>query len=349
MNEPRKRLPRSATTLNLALQGGGTHGAFTWGVLDRLLEDEHIHIGRITGSSAGALNGAALATGMAHGGRAGARQHLASLWEQVAQAGALMTIFSLPLRKPGLGVWDDAMPLLSPWQTNPLGMAPLRHILHTVVDEAVLRDADAASPLFVNALNVRTGAPRVFGPADITIEALLASACAPLSYQAVQVDGEAYWDGSYAANPCLWPLYEGQLDTDILLVELTPLHRAEVPLSAKNILNRINEVASVNGLVAELRAVDAINRHAAGADIRMHVLSLPDQAAGVLATEASIKRTVGRVVFEMLRQEGRRACEDWLGAHARHLGHRASVDVAARYLAPFEPFAQGVPALATQG
>lgn len=329
-----RRAARERVQLNLALQGGGAQGAFTWGVLDRLLEEEDIDIGSISGSSAGALNGAALATGMARSGRAGAKEHLAMLWEQVAQAGSLMTLLLLPLRKPGMGLWDDALPVLSPYQANPMGMAPLRYILNTLVDENLLRKADTAPKLFVNALHVQSGSGRVFGPADMSIDAVLASACAPLSYQAVQIDGESYWDGSYAANPSLWPLYEDALDTDILLVELTPLHRAETPLFAKNILNRINEVASVNGLVSELRALEIINRNVPGADIRMHVLSLPDQPAGLLATEPSIKRTVGRVLFEMLRQDGRRACDTWLTEHGAHLGRHATADITARYLRP---------------
>lgn len=332
-----KGTPRSArkrTKLDLALQGGGAQGAFTWGVLERLL-DEDIDIGRISGSSAGALNGAALATGLARGGRAGAKEHLAMLWEQVAQAGSLMTFFMLPLRKPGMGLWDDMQPLASPYQTNPLGMAPLRCILNSVVDETLLREARAAPPLFVNAVHVQTGSCRVFGPADMSIEAVLASACAPLSYQAVQIDGESYWDGSYAANPSLWPLYENNLDTDILLVELTPLHRSETPMSAKNILNRINEMASIHGLVSELRALESLNRNMPGADIRMHVLSMAEQPAGKLATEPSIRRTVDRVLFEMLRQDGRRACEAWLAENAERIGECPSIDVTARYLQPY--------------
>lgn len=334
MAEVKQRNARKQMKLDLALQGGGAQGAFTWGVLDRLLEEEDIELGRISGTSAGALNGAALATGWARGGRAGAKEHLALLWNQVAQAGSLMAFLMLPLRKPSMGMWDDMQPLVSPYQANPLGMAPLRSILNTVVDEKLLRTASAAPQLFVNAVHVQTGSCRVFGPADMTIEAVLASACAPQSYQAIQIDGEAYWDGSYAANPSLWPLYENHLDTDILMVELTPLHRAEIPMSVHNILNRINEVASLNGLVAELRALQTINRSVAGADIRMHVLSMAEQPAGKLATEPSIKRTVDLVLFEMLRQEGRRACQAWLSEHAQAIGQQSSIDIEARYLQP---------------
>ncbi|MET0543365.1 MAG: patatin-like phospholipase family protein [Variovorax sp.] len=326
---------RGGAKLNLALQGGGTQGAFTWGVLDRLLDEDDIEIGRISGTSAGALNGAALATGMARGGRQGAKEHLSMLWQKVAEAGSLLTFLLLPLRKPGMGLWDDALPILSPYQTNPMGMAPLRYILNTVVDEAILRESSVAPDLFVNAVHVQTGSSRVFGPAEMSIDALLASACAPLSYQAVQIDGESYWDGSYATNPTLWPLYEGNLDCDIFMVELTPLHRTETPMSAKNILNRINEVASINGLVSEMRALDIVNRNVADAAIRMHVLATSDRPASVLENEPSIKRTVGRVLFEMLRQDGYQACEAWLAENRALLGLRSSVDIGARYLTPY--------------
>lgn len=333
-----KRAPTQ--TLHLALQGGGTQGAFTWGVLDRLLEDETLTIGRISGTSAGALNGAALATGWARGGRAGARQHLAALWQLVAAAGSLLTWLLLPLRKPGMGLWDDAMPILSPYQVNPLAMAPLRGILGAVADEDALRAPGTGPSLYVNAVHVQSGHSRVFGPQELSIDAVLASACAPLSYQAVTIDGEAYWDGSYAGNPMLWPLYEDNLDCDVLLVELTPLTRPETPMSAKNILNRINEIASINGLVAELRALDSINRNVAAADIRLHLLSMPDRPAALLENEPSIKRTVGGVLFELLRRDGYSACDAWLAEHRQQLGRAASVDLHARYLAPYAPRAR---------
>jgi NTE family protein len=331
-----RRGARSSVRLNLALQGGGAQGAFTWGVLDRLLDEEHIAIDRISGTSAGALNGAALATGWARGGREGAQEHLAMLWHRIAEAGSLLTFLLLPLRKPGLGIWDDALPIFSPYQVNPLGMAPLRAALAGVVDEALLRKAGNDAPqLFANAVHVHTGRSRVFSAADLSIDALLASACAPLFFQAVEIEGESYWDGSYAANPPLWPLYERQLDCDIFIVELTPLHRAETPTSAKNILNRINEVASINGLVSELRALDTISRNLADASIRVHVLSTSGPPATLLEDEPSIKRTVSRVLFERLREDGRRACDAWLQANGALLGKSASTDIGARYLAPY--------------
>lgn len=335
MEQKTRRASRPRPQLDLALQGGGAHGAFTWGVLDRLLEED-IDIGRISGTSAGALNGAALATGLARGGRKAAQEHLALLWEQVAMAGSLMGLLMLPLRKPGsLGLWDDLQPIVSPYQANPLGMEPLRAILGRVVDVQLLREAGAAPQVFVNAVHVQTGKGRVFGPRELSLDAILASACAPMVYQAVRIEGGDYWDGSYTANPYLWPLYAGRHDTDILLVELIPRHRGETPMSAKNILNRINEITSINGLVAELAALAAVNRQVPGADIRLHVLSMPSRPAAPLSKEPSVKRTVDRALFEMLRQDGRSACAAWLAAHGDQLGRQSSVDVAASYLRPY--------------
>ncbi|RZL93775.1 MAG: hypothetical protein EOP82_06635 [Variovorax sp.] len=192
----------------------------------------------------------------------------------------------------------------------------------------------SGTDLFVNAVNVHTGYPRVFGPEDMSFDVLLASACAPLMFQAAQVEGESYWDGSYGGNPMLWPLYQRSLDADILMVELTPLYRPETPTTAKNILNRINEIASINGLISELRALDAVNRNVAGADIRMHLLSLADAATDA-ALEPSIKRTVGPTLFEALRQTGYRACEVWLQANLAKIGSSSSIDIQSRFLAPY--------------
>jgi len=313
--------------MNLALQGGGAHGAFTWGALERLLDEPDIEIERISGTSAGALNGAALVSGFAEGGRPGAKHRLAALWRQLALAGIPFTMLLLPLRKPSLGMWDDGMPLISPYAANPLGMAPLRMVLGSVVDESALR-SHGTPELFVNAVSAQTGLNRVFGPGEVTVDALLASACAPLVFQAVPIDGESYWDGSYGANPALWPLFHKQRDVDIFLVELTPLVRSETPMSAKNILNRINEIASINAFKAELRDVADIN--AQEELVRMHVLSLPNEGSDV-AIEPSIKRSVGIELFESLRQTGHAACDRWLHANRRDLGVRGTIDMT-RYL-----------------
>ncbi|RYX92187.1 MAG: patatin-like phospholipase family protein [Comamonadaceae bacterium] len=317
--------------LNLALQGGGAHGAYTWGCLERLLDEPELEIGAISGTSAGALNGAALVSGFAKDGAEGAKKRLRQLWTGVAQAGAPLTFFMFPLRKPGMGIWDDVMPLTSPYQANPFGMSPLRTLLDAVIDVEALQQAKGPH-LFVNAVNVRTACTRLFEPREMSVDALLASACAPLMFQGVEIDGEVYWDGSYASNPTLAPLYNGEPpDVDILMVELTPLNRSEVPTSAKNILNRINEIASINGLMAELQAIELANRNITGADIRFHVVSMPEEP-GALMLEPSVKRTVGMEVFESLRESGYAACGRWLEVHGNSLGVRSSVDSRSKYL-----------------
>lgn len=316
--------------MHLALQGGGAHGAFTWGVLDRLLDEPGFSIGRISGTSAGALNGAALASGHALGGERGAQAALSTLWHKVAQTCLPFTLLSLPLRRPGLGLWDDALPLLSPLQANPLGLAPIRAALEACVDVDALRRAGAPA-LFVNAVSVQTGEGRVFGPDEISHDVLLASACAPMMFEPVQIGDESYWDGSYAGNPALWPLHEGVLDADIFMVELTPLRRDELPTSPKNILNRINEIASAAGLRNELRAIEAINRTVQDADLRLHVVSLSEDGAAV-ALDPSTKRTVGIELFLALRDAGRGACEQWLAQRSHLVGTAASTDINRCYL-----------------
>lgn len=316
-------------TLHLALQGGGAHGAFTWGALECLLDEPSIEIGRISGTSAGALNGAALVTGYARDGRSGAKKNLALLWQKACESGSLMSMFHFSLKKPGMGVWDDAMPLVSPYQTSPLALEFLRYIVTTIADVELMQGASKPS-LFVNAVNVHTGQDRVFGPHDISVAAVMASACAPFMFPAVIIDGQSYWDGSYACNPSLWPLYDKLDETDIFMVELAPLHRAETPTTAKNILNRINEIASVNGLRSELRGVQQLNR--AGKDIRLHVLNLAESVLNA-QVEPSTKRTVGPVLFEMLRSQGYKACAQWLDQNRGNLGRSATVNIGQRYLA----------------
>ena len=321
----------TTTTLHLALQGGGAHGAFTWGVLDRLLDDPAIEIGRISGASAGALNGAALVCGFAAGGRAGAKRNLALLWQKACEAGSVLAMFHLPLRKPGLGVWDDAMPVVSPYQTSPMALAHLQYVVSTVADFERVEPATGMGPqLFVNAVNVNTGRTRVFTPGEMSVAAVMASACAPFMFPAVVIEGDAYWDGSYGGNPCLAPLVDGFAEADLLMVELTPQQRAETPMTAKNILNRINELASVSALRSDLRHVQHLNE-TGRADIRLHVLSLPESVDD-LESEPSTKRTVGAWLFESLRQKGHAACDDWLARNRDKLGRASSVDIAARYL-----------------
>ena len=243
------RLP----ALNLALQGGGAHGAFTWGVLDRLLEEEDFAFEGISGTSAGALNAVVLASGWLAAGAAGARQALATLWQEIAA----LSRFS-PLRAGGLSQMaaDFAAQLLSPYQLNPLGLNPLRRILKKLVDFERLR-AERAIKLFIAATNLRTGRARIFHGREVTTDAVLASACLPQLHQAVAIEGEVYWDGAFTSNPPLAALVEHCRARDLLVIQINPGLATELPKSARDIRNRMAEIVFGQPLVAELEVLAA--------------------------------------------------------------------------------------------
>lgn len=219
-------------TINLALQGGGAHGAYTWGVLDRLLEDDRIEIEGISGTSAGAMNAAVLAAGLTEGGRDKARERLAEFWHGVSEADKLSPVQRSPWdyltgnyrvdQSPGVHFLQSLVRAFSPYQLNPWNYNPLRGLLDRVVDFEALREASPIK-LFIAATNVRTGKARIFHSDDLSTDALLASACLPELFQAIEVDGEAYWDGGYVGNPSIYPLIYHCGSQDVLLVQIIPL------------------------------------------------------------------------------------------------------------------------------
>jgi NTE family protein len=233
---------------NLALQGGGAHGAFTWGVLDRLLEEKRFRFQGVSGASAGAINAAVLASGWLAGGPAGAREALARLWREVAAASRMS-----PLRAAGLTqmATDFAAQLLSPYQLNPFDLNPLRSILERLVDFDRLR-RDRSLSLFISATNLRTGQGRIFRNPEITSDVLLASACLPQLHQAVRIEGEAYWDGGLTSNPPLLPMIERCGPRDVLLIQINPLRAVALPTSARQIRNRLAEIVFGRPLASEL-------------------------------------------------------------------------------------------------
>ncbi|HEY4252791.1 MAG TPA: patatin-like phospholipase family protein, partial [Roseomonas sp.] len=243
---PRKRV-------SLALQGGGTHGAFTWGVLERLLEEERLEIDGLSGTSAGAINATLVVQGLIEDGAAGAIRTLGTFWRNVATKLLFNPVRSTPFEKAIWGhdltyslayqAFDTMARVLSPYQLNPFPFEwnPLRHALEECIDFDALRGATKAPRLFVSATSVRSGKPRIFTRKEITPDALLASACLPQVFKAVEIDGEPYWDGGYLGNPALWPLYEQGGPPDLLLVMLNPLVREEIPTSTSDIVNRLNE------------------------------------------------------------------------------------------------------------
>ena len=325
--------------IDLALQGGGSHGAFTWGVLDRLLEEPWLRIEAISGTSAGAMNAAVLADGWAKGGSSGARAALDAYWDRVAAAAAFSPLQRTPLDRL-LGRWTlDYSPafiasdllsrVLSPYDLNPRGFNPLSAILDQCIDFERL----ARSPikLFVTATNVHTGRGRIFRNAELTPAVLLASACLPTMFQAVEIDGVPYWDGGFVGNPTITPLMRESDAQDTILVQINPRERTGTPRSASEILNRLNEVSFNAALMKELRMIALLRQvadpgsgeGARWARMRMHRIMTE------MMTDLgySSKLNGERAFLCMLRAEGRRAASAFLDAHAHDLGNRSTADL----------------------
>lgn len=333
--------------INLALQGGGAHGAFTWGVLDRLLEDETLEIAAITGTSAGALNAAALKAGMVAGGREGARENLDWLWGRMGAMGdmrlsnwagvlepaqvAQSIEYSLPF-----SLADAWSRLVSPYAYGPFYRNPLEPIVRALDFDRVC--AEAAPELFICATRVRTGKIRVFSGQEIGTEAVLASACLPNLFQAVEIpnpetgEPEAYWDGGYTGNPALFPLFQPHLPPDVVVVNINPLERPEVPRTPQEIQNRINEISFNSSLLRELRAINFVQRlmdQGTLNDDRMKRVYVHLIADDALMQELSVatKMVPTPSVLARLKQAGRAAAETFLDRDAQNIGRRNSTDL----------------------
>ena len=331
--------PSKPLLIDLALQGGGAHGAFTWGVLDRLIEEPWLKIEGISGTSAGAMNAAVMASGLEHGGVDGAKAALEDFWKRVSDASKFSPLQRGPwdlltgrwtLENSPMYIATEVMSrMFSPYELNPLNAHPLRGILAETVDFEYL----AASPvrLFITATNVRTGTGRVFRNAEITPDVLLASACLPTMFQAVEIDGEHYWDGGYVGNPTITPLVRECESHDTILVQINPIVRDGVPKTARDIMNRLNEVAFNSPLVKELRMI-ALLKHVANpgsgegalwAAMRLHRIA-SDRVTEVDATSKMI--TEWQFLWG-LRNEGRRVADLFLEEHGASLGKRSTLDL----------------------
>ena len=338
--------------INLALQGGGAHGAFTWGALDRLLEEEAIEIEGITATSAGAMNAAALKHGLTLDGRAGARAALERFWLRVAGLDGIndavldwlraaspspaLTARLLEL-SPQVIAAEAVTRVLSPYQFNPANYHPLRGIVEEMFDGATVA-SDLGPKLFINATNVRDGKPRVFLGDEVNADAILASACLPALYQAIEIDDpvtgrrEAYWDGGYVGNPSLYPLFYGTQCCDIVIIHINPLYREELPRSASEIESRINEISFNASLLRELRNIAFVNRLidtgviAEGAMKRNRVHSVSDDT---LMNQLGIvtKMAISRTLLLQLRDAGRDAMQRFLEHGRQNIGHRSTMDV----------------------
>ncbi|SFH33277.1 NTE family protein [Palleronia marisminoris] len=333
--------------INIALQGGGAHGAFTWGVLDRILESDRVEIAAISGTSAGALNGAALKAGLARGGPDAARETLGWLWARILRVRDLKLATWLSPMAPATGAISRAIEYSTLYTvgdilgqaTSPYALGPFyRNPLAPIVSD--MRFEDICSPagpeLHVCATNVRTGKIRVFSGAELSPSALLASSCLPSMFQAVEIDGEAYWDGGYTGNPALFPLYDPALPGDVVIVNINPLLRDDLPYTAQEIHNRINEISFNSSLLRDLRAIRFVQRlleegtmpEGAMKYVFVHMIA-DDELMRDLSV--ATKMIPSAVLADRLFRAGRLAAERFLDAHLEDLGHRSTVDLAEMY------------------
>jgi NTE family protein len=330
---------RPQVLIDLALQGGGSHGAFTWGVLDRLLEEPWLRIEAISGTSAGAMNAAVLADGWTQDGAAGAKAALDSYWRLVARGAAFSPLQRSPLDRL-LGRWSlDSSPaylgfdlmtrVFSPYHLNPLGLNPLRTILAQSIDFDRL--ARSSIKLFITATSVRTGRGRIFRNAEISADVLMASACLPTMFQAIEIDGEHYWDGGFAGNPTITPLIRESDAHDTILVQINPRERTDIPRTATDVLDRLNEISFNSPLMKELRMMALLRQvanpgHGEGArwaGMRTHRIWTDKLAA----YGASSKLNAEWEFLVMLKEDGRHSADRFLAIHADDLGKQSTTDL----------------------
>jgi NTE family protein len=330
--------------IDLALQGGGAHGAFTWGVVERLFNEPSLRIESITGASAGSMNAAVIAHGFMQGGPAGVTASLERFWRSVSDAARFSPLQRTSFDRaagnwsldasPGYWFFDFFSRLFSPYEFNPTNVNPLRDILEACVDFQRLRDSPIK--LFINATNVRTGLPRVFRNSELSADVILASGCLPLMHQAIEIDGDPYWDGGFSGNPLLTPLIHERQARDIVLVQINPVERPGAPKTARDILNRLNEISFNSSLKKELRGIAMFQQligsgHSLSdvdwaqkwATVRLHRVTSPL----MIELNASSKLNAEWAFLTMLREEGRVRADEFLRVHRGDLGVRASYDI----------------------
>ncbi len=332
-------MERNPVLIDLALQGGGSHGAFTWGVLERLLEEPWLRIAGISGTSAGAMNAAVLADGWTDGGAEGARTALEKFWQRVSRGAAFSPLQRSPIDRlmgrwtldtsPAYVLMDLMSRVLSPYALNPMDFNPLRRILAESIDCNQL--ANSPIKLFITATSVRTGRGRIFRNAEITADVLLASACLPTMFRAVEIDGEPYWDGGFTGNPTITPLIRETDAHDSILVQINPRDRPDTPRTAADILNRLNEISFNSPLMKELRMIALLRQVAdpgSGEGARWAQMRTHRIMTDMLAQfGASSKLNAEWEFIAMLRTEGRRAASEFLDANGNDLGKRSTADL----------------------
>lgn len=346
---PKAEKPADAglKAINLALQGGGSHGAFTWGVIDRLLEEKGIVIDGIVGTSAGAMNAAVTACGIAQGGNEGGRALLHTFWKKISEASR-----SGPLQQsifdkwfgsrggmefsPAYQFYDMLSRMVSPYQLNPMNVNPLKDVLASTVDFSFLH-REKRIKLFICASNVLTGRIRVFDRTDVSVDAVLASACLPFLFQAVEVDGEHYWDGGYMGNPPLYPLIYHCDSRDVLIVQINPINIPELPTTAQAILDRINTLSFNSSLMREMRAINFVTRLVdSGYDdegrLKRMLIHTVDAEDVMARMGVSSKLNADWEFLTWLKDLGRQRAEDFLSANWDRLGKESTTDIEKKFL-----------------
>jgi NTE family protein len=335
-------------SINLALQGGGAHGAFTWGVLDALLEDGRLDFDGFSGTSAGAMNAAAFMVGWESGGATLARERLANFWRKISDAGRPINAWlfgwaaaaqgkqSHTEWSPGYLAFDVLSRFFSPYHFNPFNFHPLREIVDASIDLPSLRQC-RKTKLFVSTTAVKTGKIRVFENKEVTTDVLLASACLPYLFQAVTIDGEAYWDGGYMGNPAIFPLIYGCESQDVVIVQVNPINRPEVPTNARDILDRVTEISFNSSLMREMRAIAFVSKLVeehkldTGRYKRLNIHFIESETE-IAPLGASSKLNTDWSFLTELRDRGRETAKAWLDQHFDQIGKESSVDIRTRFL-----------------
>jgi NTE family protein len=337
-------MAKSPKFINLALQGGGAHGALAWGIIDKFLEDGRVKFDSVSATSAGAMNAAVLAHGLAEGGNDGAREALYKFWRTISDAGQIFSpvkispleaLFDIqPQQSLSYITFDYLFRMFSPYQLNPYNLDPLRDILYDIVDFKKIK-ASKALKIFISATNVKTGKIKVFDKNELSADAILASACLPFLFQAVKIDSEYYWDGSYLGNPALFPLIYNSDCNDILIIHINPIYREDLPISGADILNRVNEISANSSLMREMRAVAFVTKlldqgwikdeyrknmkrlyiHAIRADTTMQSHSVAS------------KLNPQWLFINHLYEEGRREGAAWLKQNFNFISKKSSIDI----------------------
>ena len=341
-------------TINLALQGGGSHGAYSWGVIERFLDEEDIEIEAVSGTSAGAMNAAMLVNGYAAGGREGAKKLLEQFWRRISDAAAFGPMQKTPIERMFTGwnmdssvgyQWLDMMSrVFSPYDVNPFNLNPLKDTLEDLLDFAHFQQSKIK--LFVTATHVSSGQAHVFSGNEVTPEV-------PLMFQAVAVKGEYYWDGGYMGNPAIWPLIYHSHSEDVVLVQINPIHNEQIPKSAPEIINRLNEITFNSSLIAEMRAIDFVSRllqsgtlpKGSYKDMHMHLIYSREEIADL---NASSKLNADWSFFKYLRKIGYDAADQWIIENKKHIGMRSTIDIRDKFLCGPGVHAEHVPATTTQ-